>query len=121
MKSRDEIIKGITHHKLRNKSMQVMNHDECFDCPYRPDGKETCESIEPIFDDVLNLLKEYTKENCDGADYPWKDETLLKEQNETIECYACGHRLQKDWVWCPWCRWETAKRSDFVGKNEPNG
>ena len=32
---------------------------------------------------------------------------LLKEpQAETIECKMCGHRLQKDWSWCPWCRWE---------------
>ena len=32
---------------------------------------------------------------------------LLKEQEaETIECKMCGHRLQKDWNWCPWCRWE---------------
>ena len=36
---------------------------------------------------------------------------LLKEQEtETIECKMCGHRLQTDWNWCPWCRWETALR-----------
>jgi hypothetical protein len=44
----------------------------------------------------------------------WADDAiaLLKEQKaETIECEMCGHRLQKNWNWCPWCRWETAGRS----------
>ena len=36
---------------------------------------------------------------------------LKKQDEETIECYACGHRLQKDWVWCPWCKWEIAKKN----------
>ena len=31
---------------------------------------------------------------------------LKEPQAETIECKMCGHRLQKDWSWCPWCRWE---------------
>ena len=36
---------------------------------------------------------------------------MLKWQEaEMIECEMCGHRLQKDWNWCPWCRWETARR-----------
>ena len=67
MKSRDEIIKGIIHHKLREKSKQELNHDECFDCPYRPDGKETCESIEPILDDVLVFLKKPEERKTAGA------------------------------------------------------
>ena len=56
--SNDEVIKGIIHHRLKEKSMQELNHDECFDCPYRPDGTHMCESIEPLLDDALALLKE---------------------------------------------------------------
>ena len=54
----DEVIKGIIHHKLRQKNIQKLNHDECFDCPYRPDGMDMCESIDALLDDVLALLKE---------------------------------------------------------------
>ena len=60
--SKDEVIKGIIHHKLKEKSMQELNHDECFDCPYRPDGKCMCESIEPLLNDALALLKEQEAE-----------------------------------------------------------
>ena len=60
--SKDEVIKGIIHHKLKEKSMQELNHDECFDCPYRPDGKCMCESIEPLLNDALALLKEQEEE-----------------------------------------------------------
>lgn len=77
MKSRDEIIKGIIHHKLREKSMQELNHDECFDCPYRPNEKKTCESIEPILDDILVLLKEQ-------EEALHKLGQLLKERGEEI-------------------------------------
>lgn len=66
--TKNEVIKGIIHHKLRQKSIQKINHDECFDCPYRPDRMDTCESIEPLLDDVLALLKEQEAavqcENC---------------------------------------------------------
>ena len=37
----------------------------------------------------------------------------LKEQDEKpdkcIICEGCGHKLQDDWNWCPWCKWETAR------------
>lgn len=44
----------------------------------------------------------------------WVDDNayLLKGQKaETIECEACGHRLLKEWVWCPWCGWETVLKN----------
>lgn len=35
---------------------------------------------------------------------------IKEQEGETIECKMCGHRLHKDWVWCPWCRWEIARQ-----------
>ena len=29
--------------------------------------------------------------------------------DKCIICEACGHKLQDDWNWCPWCKWETAR------------
>ena len=38
---------------------------------------------------------------------------LLKEQeskpDKCIICEGCGHKLQDDWNWCPWCRLETVR------------
>lgn len=32
--------------------------------------------------------------------------TALSYQGYEIECKACGHMLRRNWLWCPWCRWE---------------
>lgn len=32
-----------------------------------------------------------------------------RAKKDTIECPACGHQLQKDWNWCPYCKYEVAR------------
>ena len=62
MLSLDEIKKGLIHHKLMTKSMIELNHDECFDCPYRTEGMSYCKTPDALFDDMLELIKEKEKE-----------------------------------------------------------
>ena len=33
-----------------------------------------------------------------------------KEQEERmVKCIVCGHHVQNDWNWCPWCRYKLPK------------
>lgn len=107
--SNDEVIKGIIHHKLKEKSMQELNHDECFDCPYRPDGKHMCESIEPLLDDALALLKEQEAKTITNK---WHKNPL--GDYSRLHCPWCDRELDiqsaKEYVACPYCgkavKWE---------------
>ena len=78
MRSREEVIKGVIHHKLMIKNMIELNHDECFDCPYRPEGKTFCRTLNDLYDDVLKLIKE--KEPAKA----------VINGDDTWECESCG-------------------------------
>lgn len=62
--SMEEIMKGLEHHRHLEASRNELGHDECFDCPYRPDGEDTCASLDRMIEDALKLLKE-NKERID--------------------------------------------------------
>ena len=95
--SKDEVIKGIIHHKLKEKSMQELNHDECFDCPYRPDGKCMCESIEPLLDDALALLKEQE------AVEPETEKAIYDHDSWWYVCGLCKKPINNPNPYCPHC------------------
>ena len=51
---------------------------------------------------------------CGGGEEKMVTTTNVTVSGETqgmVECSKCGHLLQKDWNWCPWCRWEM-RRND---------
>lgn len=52
----EEVRKGLDHHAHLEESRENLNFDECFDCPYRPDGKDACDSLQPLLKDALALL-----------------------------------------------------------------
>ena len=58
MINREEVLKGLVHHRHLEASRNELNHDECFDCPYRPDGEDTCASLDRMINDALELLNE---------------------------------------------------------------
>ena len=74
--------------------------------------KELEEISDYFFDIYRNEKNGYSpaQEYCNAAEDAI---TLLKEQDakpdKCIICEGCGHKLQDDWNWCPWCRWETAR------------
>ena len=51
--------------------------------------------------DLLIALQEYKSDH---------------ESDKCILCEACGHKLNSEWLWCPWCRLETRK-----GRSIENG
>ena len=57
----DEIMKGLDHcyHLQRSYLEEIVDggFDECFNCPFRPDGEDTCDTLEPLFEAAINLLK----------------------------------------------------------------
>ena len=59
MADREEVLKGLEHHRHLEASRNELGHDECFDCPYRPYGEDTCASLDRMIDDALELLKEH--------------------------------------------------------------
>ena len=52
----EEVRKGLDHHAHLEESRENLSFDECFDCPYRPDGKDTCDSLQPLLMDARALL-----------------------------------------------------------------
>lgn len=52
-----EIKESLIKHIRKDKSRKELNFDECFDCAYRPVGKKTCENINSLLEDALNLIK----------------------------------------------------------------
>ena len=79
MPDKEKVIKGL----------EVCGTGNCIDeCPYFNPDLPNCGCASKMHDDALELLKE--------------------QEAETLECEMCGHRLQKEWNWCPWCRWEIA-------------
>ena len=70
---------------------------------------------------VIKELEDIQRHLDTGYSFPicWKSKLiletlkLLKEQeakpDKCIICEGCGHKLQDDWNWCPWCRLETAR------------
>lgn len=56
--SRDEVIKALDHCIHLNGVSSLDNNDECFDCPFRADGEDTCVSLAPMLEAALELLKE---------------------------------------------------------------
>lgn len=54
-------MKGLDRcYHLSRSYLQEINDggfDECFDCPFRPDGEDTCDTLEPLFEATIELLK----------------------------------------------------------------
>lgn len=71
------------------------NGVSCHQCPFY--NFDDCNSV--AADEATMLLKAQ-QEQLDELEPPKK----------WITCQACGHKLRDDWVWCPWCRWETRNK-----------
>ncbi len=52
-----EIKESLIKHLHREKSRSGLNFDECFSCAYRPDGQDTCESLNALITDTYKLIK----------------------------------------------------------------
>ena len=52
-----EIKESLIKHLHLEDSRTNLNHDECFDCAYRPAGKDTCEDLIPLIGDALSMIK----------------------------------------------------------------
>lgn len=52
-----KIKESLIKHLHLEKSREDLNCDECFDCAYRPDGKDTCDDLIPMIDDALSMIK----------------------------------------------------------------
>ena len=54
----DEIMEGLDHClHLQNRKSKFIDLDECFSCPFRHDGEDTCDTLEPLFEATIELLK----------------------------------------------------------------
>lgn len=84
--SRDEVIKALDHCIHLNGVSVLDNHDECFDCPFRTDGEDTCVSMVPLLDSALKLLTEQPSEEKQ------EDKERVIKALET--CNACLHPLR---------------------------
>ena len=86
MPDMEKVIKAIEN---------CIGQPKCRDCPW-----EDCEIEHEVINDVpYGLMRDAL--------------AMLKEQDaEPVDCDMCGQRLQKDsdWIWCPWCGWEMARR-----------
>lgn len=73
--SADEIMKGLDKclHLSRSYQEEIVkdSFDECFDCPFRPEGEETCNTLEPLFEATIELLKreEAKPLRCGGCSF----------------------------------------------------
>ena len=52
-----EIKESLIKHIHLERSRTELNHDECFSCAYRPDGEDTCETLRPLCEDALEMIK----------------------------------------------------------------
>lgn len=59
--AKDEVLKGLKHCK-RLQERPDDPHDECFDCPYRPDNSGTCPNLAPMLGDSISLIEAADKE-----------------------------------------------------------
>lgn len=88
MYDREKVIKGLRHCTAWDGLHECQPKFET-DCPYEDEA-----------DCMLALMRDALF-------------ALLKEQepkpDKCIICENCGHKLQDDWNWCPWCRLETAR------------
>lgn len=84
-------------------------------------GDDQHDGIWVSSDGELHYMNLQNMDGCSGKsheddDYGYEfvpsDCGVLEKEMETIECEGCGHRMLKEWVWCPWCRWETARRGE---------
>ena len=51
-----EIKESLIKHIHLERSRTEFNFDECFACAYRPDGKDTCETLRPLCEDALEMI-----------------------------------------------------------------
>ena len=52
-----EIKESLIKHLRMENSRANLNFAECFSCAYRPDGKDTCENLNPLIEDTLSVIK----------------------------------------------------------------
>ena len=107
MPDREKVIKTIQNriNEARNKQLKIVTLFISTLSDILTLLKEQGRLLRKKQDDVNKLCCEISELKHLIHDKPLKD-----QEAETIECHMCGHRLQKDWNWCPWCRWETALR-----------
>lgn len=73
--SKDEIMKGLDrcYHLSRSYMKEIVDggFDECFDCPFRPDCEDTCDTLEQLFAATIELLKaeEAKPLRCSGCSF----------------------------------------------------
>ena len=106
----DEIMHGLDccYHLSRSylKEINDGNYDECFACPFRPDGEDTCDTLEPLFEATIELLKEEEAKplRCGGCS--WFTQT---QESGVGYCSLQNHEREVfDTEYCSWGSW-TAK------------
>ena len=52
-----EIKESLMKHLRKENSRANLYLYECFACAYRPDGKKTCDDLNPLLDDALSMIK----------------------------------------------------------------
>ena len=112
--SKDEIMKGLDrcYHLQRSYREEIVDggFDECFSCPFRPDGEDTCNTLEPLFEATIELLKAQVPILLENQHKPYGH--FINANSPWISrCPKCGKKIEgKQTRFCKYCgqavKWE---------------
>lgn len=99
----DEIMKGLDRCYHLSRSCPEESFDECFDCPFRPDGADTCDKPEPLFEATIELLKAEEAKPLRCAGCSWFTQT---QENGVGYCSLQNYEREVfDTEYCSWGAW----------------
>lgn len=102
-----EIKESLIKHLHLENSRVSMNFDECFACAYRPDGKNTCDNLNPLINDALNMIKKLEphvvglSEIEDGGGY-WLTTMFSDYKPRPVVCVHNEKDARKPYITLAW-------------------